>query len=81
MKVYTCEIFDGRLMDTIMVGVFSTLAKAQEAGTWYLEEYTDTAHLMDGHHGANQYTDWYQDDSNYCHTRVIYECEIDERLV
>lgn len=80
MKVYTCEIFDGHLLDTVMVGVFPTLAKAQEAGGLYLTENADTAHLLDWDHDANQYTDWYQDDSNYNYTRVIYECEVGKRL-
>lgn len=80
MKVYTCQIYDGHLWENVMLGVFSTLAKAFEAGGLYLAEHANTAHLLDWNHDANEYTDWYQDDSGYSFTRLIYECEIDTQL-
>lgn len=80
MKVYVCEVFDGRQMDAIVVGVFSTALKAQEAGMVYLAENANGAKVIDWIRDGNDSTDWYTDNDNYNYSRHITEVELDEAL-
>ena len=81
MKVYICKVWDGDLGDSVVIGAFSSLAKALEAGGLYITEQADgTATLLDWEETAPVYTYWYQDDWGVAFTREVTETELDERL-
>lgn len=81
MKIYICKVVDGDLGDTVVIGAFSSLAKAFEAGELYIsEESGGTAQLLDWDETALVYTHWYQDHWGVAFTRKVTEVEIDERL-
>jgi hypothetical protein len=81
MKVYICKVWDGDLGDTVVIGAFSSLAKAFEAGGLYIsEESGGTAELLDWDETAPVYSHWYQDHWGVAFTREVTETELDERL-
>ena len=79
MKVYMCKVFDNNIGDWIDIGVFSTCARAMEAGSLYIIAYDDVT-LLDWDHDTNVYTDWYQDTNGRVYTRVVTETELDRSL-
>lgn len=81
MKVYICKVWDGDLGDNVVIGAFSSLAKAFEAGRLYIaEESGGTAELLDWDETAPVYIHWYQDRWGVAFTREVTETELDERL-
>ena len=81
MKVYICKVWDGNLGDTVIIGAFSSLAKAFEAGGLYIaKESGETAQLLDWDETAPIYVHWYQDRRGVSFTRRVTETELDERL-
>lgn len=80
MKVYMCKVWDGNLGDWVDIGVFSTCAKAMEAGSLYIVEACEDVTLLDWEHDINVCTDWYQDAAKHVFTRVVTEAEIDRSL-
>mgnify|MGYP006958174253 FL=1 len=80
MKVYMCKVWDGALGDWVDIGVFSTRAKAMEAGSLYIVQACGDVSLLDWEHDANVCTDWYQGASERIFTRSITEAEIDRSL-
>ena len=80
MKVYMCKVFDGALGEWVDIGVFSTCAKAMEAGSLYIVNTSDGYALIDWEHDTNIYTDWYQGTNGRVFTRVVTEAEIDRSL-
>jgi len=79
MKLYMCKVFDNNIGDWVDIGVFSTCAKAMEAGSLYIISYGDVT-LLDWDHDTNVYTDWYQDTNGRVYTRVVTETELDRSL-
>lgn len=80
MKVNMCKVFDPTVGEWIDIGVFSTLAKAMEAGSLYIIDACEGAALLDWDHDPNVYTDWFQGKTGAIFTRVITECEVDRTL-
>ena len=80
MKVSICKVFDGDLGDWVDIGVFSTVARAMEAGSLYIINSCGDVSLLDWDHGANVNTDWYQGTNGRVFTRVVTECEVDKEL-
>jgi len=80
MKVYMCKVWDGNLGDWVDIGVFSTRAKAMEAGSRYIVEACKDVSLLDWEYDANVCTDWYQGASEGIFTRSVTEVEIDRSL-
>jgi len=81
MKVYMCKVYDCELGDWVDIGVFSTCAKAMEAGSLYIVAAADEdVELLDWDHDVNVYTDWYQGKRTSVYTRVVTETEIDRSL-
>lgn len=80
MKVYMCKVWDGALGDWVDIGVFSTRAKAMEAGSLYIVQACGDVTLLDWEHDANVCTDWYQCASARVFTRSVTETEIDRSL-
>ena len=81
MKVYICKVWDGNLGDSVVIGAFSCLAKAFEAGGLYIAEESDgTAKLLDWDETTPVYIHWYQDRSGAAFTRTVTETKLDERL-
>lgn len=79
MKVYTCKVWDGNQQDTVLIGVFSTLAKALEAGHLYIVGESDgTAQLLDWDEASPKYIYWYQDEWGTPFTREVEEVTVDE---
>lgn len=78
MKVYMCQVHDGDGGELVNVGVYSTCAKAMEAGSLFI---TASNHgeveLIDWSHDDAECIDWYTN----CYTRIITICELDRRLV
>ena len=62
--------------------VFSTSAKAEGAGTEYIENACEDAEvtLIDWENDANVSTHWYQTPGGRVFTRVITKCCLDENL-
>ena len=78
MKVYICKVWNGDLQDTVVIGVFSSLAKAFEAGGLYIaEESGSSAKLLDWDETAPVYIHWYQDKWGVSFTREVTETIID----
>lgn len=81
MKIYICKVWNGELGDSVVIGAFSCLAKAFEAGGLYISEESDgTAKLHDWDETAPVYIHWYQDHSGVTFTRTVTETKLDERL-
>lgn len=80
MKVFMCKVYDGILGDWVDMGVFSTCAKAMEAGSLYIISACDDNSLIDWERDGNVYTDWYQSKHGNVFTRVVTETEIDRSL-
>lgn len=80
MKVFMCKVYDGVLGDWVDMGVFSTCAKAMEAGSLYIISQCADVILLDWDYDANVYTDWYQGKYGWAFTRVVTETEIDRSL-
>ena len=81
MKVFMCKVYDGELGDWVDIGVFSTCAKAMEAGTLYIVGACGDVALLDWEHDTNVYTDWYQSTSHFrTYTRVVTEVTVDQSL-
>lgn len=81
MKIYICKVWDGDLRKNVVIGAFSSLAKAFEAGGLYISEESDsTAELFDWDETAPVYTHWYQDHWGVTFIREVTETELDERL-
>ena len=80
MTVYVCKVFDGILGDWVDRGVFSTIVKAQNAGTEYMEETCGNITHIDFDWDTNTHTDWYMGENGHVFTRVITECELDRVL-
>jgi len=86
MKVYTCKIHNGILNEWIDKGVFSTCAKAMEAGSLYIIAEVGDVTLLDWNHEKDEdhntfvCTDWYQSKSGRIFTRVVTESELDQTL-
>lgn len=80
MKVFMCKVYDGILGDWVDMGVFSTCAKAMEAGSLYIISQCADVTLIDWDHDANVCTDWYQNNNGRVFTRVVTETEIDRSL-
>ena len=81
MKVYMCKVWDSVVFgDWVDIGVFSTCAKAMEAGSLYIVEVYGDVTLLDWEHDTNVYTDWYQGTNGQVFTRVVTETEIDRSL-
>lgn len=80
MKVYMCKVWDGALGDWVDIGVFSTRAKAMEAGSLYIINICEDITLLDWEHDINVDTDWYEGAAKCIFTRVITEVEIDRSL-
>lgn len=80
--VYLCTVWDGTLGTWVCVGVFSSEAKALEAGGLYVVDRAQgEAHLLDWEYGDIVMKYWYQDDQKNAFTRVITECRVNQRLV
>lgn len=81
MKCYICTVWDGDIQDNVVVGVFSSLAKAFEAGSLYITEQTHSVNqLIDWEHDDPVYTDWYCGGDGTPFARQVTETPMDERL-
>ena len=81
MKVYTCNVWDGIRNEEVDLGVFSTKAKALEAGGLYIAENAcGNAHLLDWDEYVSYLIYWYQDDQYNPFTRTVIEWEVDSQL-
>lgn len=80
MTLYLCKVWDGILGDWVDIGVFSTCAKAMEAGSLYIVEACENVTLLDWEHDANVCTDWYQSANGRVFTRVVTEAKLDQSL-
>ena len=81
MELYLCIIWDGIKQTWVCMGVFSTFAKALEAGGLYMTENAHgTAHLIDWEEESSVFKYWYRDDMENPFTRVVAKCNVDERL-
>ena len=71
--LYVSEMYDGNPMETYLLGVFDSLAKAEAAGTRYNKDVTFTkVNLIDWDSKNNIYKRYYD---NGC-TLTITECEL-----
>ena len=73
MKVYMCKVYDGSEKKWTDIGVFSTLAKAMEAGSHYILNVNENISLIDWDHSYNTCIDWY----THYFTRVVMKVELD----
>lgn len=80
MTVFICKVYDALIGDWIDLGVFSTQAKAEGAGTDYIMESYPACVVIDWERDANVLTTWYQDIDGRVNTRVVTECELDKVL-
>lgn len=81
MKLYMCKMYDSELGDWVDLGVFSSFAKANEAGTYYISYQTnDDTELIDWEVENNICTDYYETNNGCIYTRVITETELDKIL-
>lgn len=81
MKVYMCDIWDGIKQAWICIGIFSSKASAQSAGADYLSENAQGAlRVCDWEEVFTVSKCWYSDTMGHSFTRLVTECEIDERL-
>ena len=82
MELHMCKVFDEGIGDWIDLGVFSTPAKAEGAGTEYIENACEDAEvtLIDWEVDTNVSTHWYQTPGGRVFTRVITKCELDQNL-
>ena len=80
MTLYLCKVWDGTLGDWVDIGVFSTCAKAMEAGSLYIIGACENVTLLDWEHDANVCTDWYQSANGHIFTRVVTEAKLDQSL-
>ena len=82
MKLYVCNVWDSEELGDVFVGVFSTPAKAMEAGSLYMNEHSvGDVHLLDWSEEAPLFLHWYTTDSNHNFTRVVREIELDSRAI
>ncbi len=78
MTVYICQIYDSLLGDRFDLGVFSTSAKAESAGTDYIMEECPESVAIDWMYEDGTRVDWYQTPNGYTYTRMIIEAELDK---
>jgi len=82
MELYLCNVYDGIKQTWVGMGVFSTEAKALEAGGLYIVENAHgNARLLDWEEELPTLKYWYQDDNHNPFTRIVLQCKVDERLV
>ena len=79
MTVYICKVFDGKLGEWVVIGVFSNCAKAMENGTRYIMSVCDTVEMLDWEYTEDVYIDWYNS-QDYGFTREITKCQINKAL-
>lgn len=77
MKLYVSEMYNGKNMETTLLGVFDTMAKAEAAGTKYGEdmEYNDFELIDDD----TEYLTHIRYYTNQC-TLMVTECELNQPL-
>ena len=79
MKVYVCSVWDGNDENEILLGVFSSLEKAEKAGRAYIDDASNgTADITDRDKWKN--IRYYVDYENVSYIERIEETEIDQGL-
>ena len=75
-----CKVYNEILGNWVDIGVFSTCAKAMEAGSLYISNQCTDIIPTDWDYDMNVYTDCYQGRHGWTFTRVVTETEIDRSL-
>lgn len=81
MTTYICYVWDGIAQETVLIGAFSSLARAMEEGSLYLIGVSNSIKLVDWSNDDRSYYDWYMDDNGNAFSRVIHKTKVDEKLV
>ena len=77
MKLYVTEMYDGNTMDRIILGVFSTQAKAERSASSYFDAMErKNIEMIDWNYENGIHTYYYS--SN--HTLTILELELDKEI-
>lgn len=77
--MYICQVYLNDTMETTLVGIFSTPAKAMSAGADFIHKNMEEAELIDWdhNHAHHHFTDWYMGLNGSNATRIITGVRLD----
>ena len=80
--MYICQVYLNDTMETTLVGIFSTPAKAMSAGADFIHKNMEEAELIDWDHTSTHgtLTDWYMGLNGLNATRIITGVRLDTPL-
>jgi hypothetical protein len=80
--MYICQVYLNDTMETTLVGIFSTPAKAMSAGADFIHKNMEEAELIDWDHNSihGTFTDWYMGLNGSNATRIITGVRLDTPL-
>lgn len=80
--MYICQVYLDNTMGMVLVGIFSTAAKAMEAGYNFINDQMDNVQLIDWEYDSahGTYTDWYHGNGSSVATRIITGVQLDVSL-